>query len=379
MNYCSLPLKRLGVILGSSSSSRYNAQALSRHRGCGSRRYDLNGGRWFSKTTTTTTNGDDDDEDNPSKKTSATTTNDEWIPPNRPLAGDQGHSQLYQTQQAFDQAEEALFTISEEDSDEDILRKLEDALALEEALEKEQQDNHELESPPVADWLQTRRAALRENGDDEDENSIAILPHTLLTLKDLETLLTGLGGIDIMLLLDDPEAPRMGGSIGMLLCTASNPFHVTALTRALISHLKERQLQDLGVLGAQMTLRSSSAISSNTWNVVDCSNYMVHLFDQPTRQALKLEDLWTGKDPLWKLNYQDDDAVEDYVANHSVPPGFGPNPEEWFGKSSLTKLRHSKHLFDHRPVVPLATKMNDRKAGRKRRRRLRQQDRGGGY
>jgi hypothetical protein len=49
-----------------------------------------------------------------------------------------------------------------------------------------------------------------------------------------------------------------------------------------------------------------------------------------------LEDLWTGKDPFWKINYQDDSAVEEYEAKHFVPPGFGPNPEEWFGKSSLT-------------------------------------------
>ena len=82
----------------------------------------------------------------------------DWIPPNPPLAGDEGNSQLYQTQQAYDQAEEALFTISEEDIDEFILRKLEDAIALEEALEKEHQEQ-ELEQ---LDWLQIRRATLRK-------------------------------------------------------------------------------------------------------------------------------------------------------------------------------------------------------------------------
>jgi hypothetical protein len=83
---------------------------------------------------------------------------------------------LYQTQHAYDQAEEALFTISEEDSGEDILSKLAYALALEEALEKEHQEQ-ELEQE--VDWLQSRRPALREKNGDEDESSssLEILPH----------------------------------------------------------------------------------------------------------------------------------------------------------------------------------------------------------
>jgi hypothetical protein len=43
-------------------------------------------------------------------------------------------------------------------------------------------------------------------------------------LRSSLTFLQGLGGIDIMLLLDYPEAPRMGGSIGMLLCTYGSTF-----------------------------------------------------------------------------------------------------------------------------------------------------------
>jgi hypothetical protein len=35
-----------------------------------------------------------------------------------------------------------------------------------------------------------------------------------------------------------------------------------------------------------------------------------------------------GKNPFWKINYQDEAAVEDYVAKHCIPPSCGSNPEE---------------------------------------------------
>ena len=65
---------------------------------------------------------------------------DEWIPPNRPLVGDQGQAHLYKqaerVQETEERLEEAMFTISDDDSQEDILRKLEEVLALEEKLEE---------------------------------------------------------------------------------------------------------------------------------------------------------------------------------------------------------------------------------------------------
>lgn len=54
----------------------------------------------------------------------------------------------------------------------------------------------------------------------------------------------------------------------------------------------------------------------STWHVVDCGSYIVHILDVHTRNYLKLEDLWSEKDPLRQLEYWNDDAVEDYCERH---------------------------------------------------------------
>ena len=54
-----------------------------------------------------------------------------------------------------------MFTISDDDSQEDILRKLEEVLELEEKLEEQLQEQElDEESEETIDWLQTRRATL---------------------------------------------------------------------------------------------------------------------------------------------------------------------------------------------------------------------------
>eukprot|EP00980_Cylindrotheca_fusiformis_P014052 scaffold3670_cov124-Cylindrotheca_fusiformis.AAC.28 len=301
----------------------------------------------------------------------------EWIPPSRPLHGDQDNSRLIRRQQELDRAEAALFTIDDEsETEEETLRRLEEALALEEKLEQEREvDMEEVSSPkPPVDWMKSRRQALGKRKDSEPE--VPVLHHQLLTETEVTTLLKSFGGDDIAVLKDDEEYPRMGGAKAMILCTAPNLYYVNAITKNLVDHLKERELQDLGVLGAKMGKGFLQTTSQNNWSVVDCQNYIVHVLDQSTREALNLEKLWSGKDPLWRLDVNNDDAVEDYVAEHHVPYSYGPNPDDIYSRetSSIDKLQRRQWISPHRPVIPTAEKLRDRRAERRRRRERRQQE-----
>lgn len=235
----------------------------------------------------------DDNNDSPKSKIEA-----EWIPPNRPLHGDQDHSQLFKTQKDLDRAEDALFTIEDEDSEEEILKRLEQALALEEKLqaqrEKEFAKLEKQDDLRHVDWLQTRRQALGTQQPGQTE--VPIKHHELLSENELTTLLEVFGGQDVLVLHDDEKYPRMGGADGMILCTAESPFLVRSISKNLVSHLKERHLEDLGVAGAKMGKQFLQSMSrESTWHVIDCRNFIVHIMDAKTRKALNLENLWSGK------------------------------------------------------------------------------------
>lgn len=287
-------------------------------------------------------------------KSASNPPSEEWIPPNRPLSGDQGYHGISNNNIKSDDTttttaststtaspnaaiDEALFVINDNDSEEDIQRKLEAALQLEEelewqdfqnALQREQEQQASTSSTnqdQAPDWLATRRAALGKRAEDASR-IVAIRHYELLTEQELVALLEYHDGIHVRVIRDNPKMPRMGGADGMIVCEATTLFHVQGITRALIDHLKERQLQERGVLGAQMG--SNRNLHSSNWNVVDCHNYIVHILDGPTRQALQLEKLWSGKDPLWKLDVSNEDAVDRYVEQHPVPPSYGPSSQQ---------------------------------------------------
>jgi hypothetical protein len=321
-------------------------------------------------------------------------------------------------QKQQERLDNALFVLTEEEqkslSQGDLLKRLEEVLAMEEALEAAEQlepQQHLDKDPdntdtPQMDWLQTRRTALnrsmhgQQDGDFDDDDQIDIIPvihHQLLTVDEIQTLLESLGGKDIVVLPDDPEQPRMGGAMGMIICTAEseasafvasyNPFLANAITRGLIDHLKHRQLQDLGVLGAQMgtghlSTRQRGTMTNtgtSTWHVVDCGNYIVHVMDEVTRRALKLEYLWSGKDPLWKLDYWDESAMDEYCERHPVPNEYNGGvvsssssaATTFWDSSMVRRLERSQYAMSvprHRPVVANAIKRRDRRAGRKQKR-----------
>jgi ribosomal silencing factor RsfS len=269
--------------------------------------------------------------------------------------------------------------IQDGDSDDDIQRKLDAILRLEdqleaEAMERELQNeaaaNISPPEPPV-DWLATRRAALGAR-QEASAQAIPVRLHELLTEDELMSLLEYHNGEDIQVLLDNPDAPRMGGATGMVVCQASGGgFHIQSITRALVDHLKERRLQDLGVLGAQMG-SNRSMYQNSTWNVVDCQNFIVHILNGPTRRALRLEDLWSGRDPLWRLDVSNEAQVDDYVAKNPVPADYwGSDQHNDRGGWSISKLERNPFVL-HSPVIPTDKKQEDRRVGRRKRREMKQ-------
>jgi len=290
----------------------------------------------------------------------------QWIPPDRPLVGDKGSSHLY-----IHQEEEEI----EEDLDEEEeLRQLELELQLEEERQKQQaaQVSRKLEEP--VDWLQTRRSKQLEGVEIMTpdmgtsikflDSDVEVIQHTLLTKDEITSCLTAMGGKNITYLANTPER-RMGAATGMLITTASTPAQILLLADTLVRQLKRRDLAAVGVVGARFGAEGSDD-KFETWRVVDCSNYIVHILDANTRKYLNLEALWSGKDASLRINLNDEDAIDAYVAANPVPEGYSPNTKDW--STSISQMERNRWIVPHRPVVPGAKGGRGRKRRRGRRR-----------
>lgn len=372
------------------------------------------------------------------------TMSEEWIPP-PPIPSLQGGVDRAYRNDVDGNDDDALFYLSEEEQDtlseEEILQRLEDVLSRMEQEEEEEQDElllrEELDGPssPV-DWMQNRRAILGTSrsidGTVDPMSSTDIVPirvHELMTVDEIQTLLEVHGGSDVIVVLDDVDHPRMGGALGMVICSSgqrrgagagasssspanldnnssnnatidsyypSSPlsgggnhssYVISTLTRALVEHLKARRLHEAGMLGGPLPTSAQLSNSNrrrNNWEVIDCGNYIVHILDPPTRRALRLEELWSGRDPLWKLDVTNDDAVEDYCAKYPVPADYGgqngstaQQQLSMWDARAVRRLERNQYAASpfpsHRPVVPNATKKRDRRAGKRRLREQRQQ------
>ena len=307
-------------------------------------------------------------------------THQDWIPPNRPLIGDQlpqQQQQLYyqppavdnsnpsttlaasavddnddeeelrRLQQEIDKLEQAeptatttkTDTIEEEDDEEEeeeeelrLLQQEIDELEKEEEKEQSQPQLQQsfLDEDTSIDWLKTRRRVM--GGDAESNNlltaslpgkarhqdlfEVDVIHHTLLNKTEIAAIVQALGGEDIKVIYDDPHHRRMGGALGMIIVTAERPSQMRALADTLVRQMRRRKLQHVDVIGAQ---QGPEGTPESNWMVVDCRNFIVHFMGPHTRRAVNLEDIWSGKDDLHKVNVFDDDAVEDYVAAHPVP------------------------------------------------------------
>lgn len=244
---------------------------------------------------------------------------EEWIPPNQPLSGDQGQSHLY-----VDEATE--------------LRQIEDALK---RMDQEEKSGN-------VDWMETRRKALgseRLLRPDEakarkhDLVDIEVKEYTLLTRDELAHCIDALGGRDLAVVLDNPEERRMGGHVGMMVCTVPNNRQMKMIADGIVRQLRLRKLHNREVLGAQMGPEGSED-PNETWMVVDCRNYVVHLVEENMRNALRLESIWSGEDGLSRLDLNDEDALDDYVARNPVPDGYGAPVFDW--EQQLRNLQKSR-------------------------------------
>jgi len=331
-----------------------------------------------------------------------------------------------------EQKAEALFQLTEEEqatlTDDEILERLEEVLKQEEELEEEifqkelegeqlRQEASRGQQPIPTDWLRNRRAMLGEDGSSSATSSVVpVTHHALLEADEIEMLLEAHGGQDIVIVHDDPEAPRMGGAEGMIFCTGggssgdsdnqsnfinNNPYLISTLSRVLIDHMKDRKLHELGVApSSQQNTTNRAATSSPTlygsgftspsesWRIVDCGNYIVHILDEATRWDLNLEDLWSGEDALWRLNVFDEDEVEDYCENNPIPSTYNgtgsssnnnmlyDEEEGYMDVAAMKKLERTRFgsTRRHKPVIPQAMKNRDRRIGRKKRREKRERD-----
>lgn len=315
------------------------------------------GARYFSSKNPDD-NNDNDSDDKPFEQ---------WIPPNRPLSGDKGSSHLF-IRSGNDDAE-----VVEGLDEDDELRQLELDLQQEEERAKLVESQQKVSSAEeTVDWLQTRRAKQLQGIDmmtpekgaarKFQDSDVEVIQHTLLTMEEINMCLTAMGGKDITYLPNTPER-RMGATRGMILVTGSTPAQIFLLAETLVRQLKRRDLADVGVVGAMYGVEGSDD-KMDTWRVVDGYNYIVHIFDADTRRHLNLEALWSGRDPVLRVDFNDDDAVDDYVAAHPVPKGYGPRSDDW--SRSILQMERNRWIAPHQPVAkrPRIKKKNKKRGHR---------------
>ena len=180
------------------------------------------------------------------------------------------------------------------------------------------------------------------------------VPHTLLTTEEISTSLSAQGGTDIHIIDESKLGPMEGNGIGckfMMLVTGRNASHIRVLADSIVRNLKARKLAERGVIGAMQgseggedvysTKRSRAraarkGVPSTTkkiddeWIAIDCENIHVHILDETTRRCLNIESLWDLSDPnsegskLRRVDFTDEDSVDNYVADNPIPDEYDP-------------------------------------------------------
>ena len=319
------------------------------------------------------------------------TSSDAWIPPNRPLIGDQmpyydktslGKSdasnddeeeeeELRRLQLEIDRldAEETFkpsspttstLSSSIQNIDEaEELRIIQDEIAkLEEEESRSQKKKRVVvDEDTSVDWLRTRRQVLGQKetaftatipgaAGHEDLFEVEVKHHTLLKRGEIVTIMDALGGQDIKVIYDNPKERRMGGAMGMILVTATRSSHMRIMADTLVRHMRRRKLQEVDVLGAK---HGPEGQEDSNWMVVDCRSFIVHIFDEKIRQGLNFDAIWSGEDPLHRLDHSDEEAVEDYVAAYPVPDIYTAPSFDW--DERFRELQKNRWTAPHKQVV----------------------------
>jgi ribosomal silencing factor RsfS len=298
---------------------------------CGCRSCRIQTMRQFS-TTNDDTSPVDQIEKSPSK-----TIDDEWIPPNRPLVGDIGQAKLYSH---IEEAEEMHRLAKEIESLEENESAPIDGVVDGDLLhiQNEVVEPEVMPSLTSVDWLKTRRTMLTAQKmmkpDDASlmkkalvDVEIPVIEHTLFTQQELVRCLEAVGGQDVEVVMDaaakSDGRPRFGhGVLGIILVTGTNYIQMQHIADHLVRQLRRRKLEEVNVLGAESGPDGNLNDPNENWYVVDCGNFIVHIQDAVTREAVNLSALWSGKDPLRKVNASDEEAVDDYVARYPAPAAY---------------------------------------------------------
>lgn len=333
----------------------------------------------------------------PNKSSKVLKFDDEWIPPERPLMGDVGQAHLYAH---IEDNKELSQLLSEEEAKDD------DTEGTESVTDQSSNTVQAEVVPPLTsmDWLKTRRTMLTgQKMMKPDEGALfkkslmdvelPIIEHTLYTQKELVQFIESIGGHDVEVVLDRGDAKkggrrRMGNDVmGIILATGNNYVQMRNIADQIVRQLRRRKLEEVEVVGAQCGPDGNMDDPNENWYAVHCGNYVVHIQDTNTRKAVNLAALWSGKDPIRKVDCTDENAVEDYIERYPVPESYivgGSisasstmlyDVNNWeatmkqFEKSGWTKgntnllnSRYSNTRFQRKPVVP---KIRRKKSGRK--------------
>lgn len=291
-----------------------------------------------------------------------TTATDEWVAPDRPLIGDLGQTHLYVSHNQEDELEE--------ENEELELKRIEQEL---EKLESQQpKGDLQAQSTPIGhthntsntvDWLATRRSKLSDDIPTattmtgkimkvadarqklRDLSDIVVKKGTFLSSLEIQACLESLGGNNVTIAETQPGR-------GNILVTANTNQQLRSLADTLVRQMRRRDLHLMGVVGAELGVEGADD-PNETWFVVDAGNYVVHLQDAKTRKAINLEALWFGTDGLRRVNANDEEAVEDYIAENPVPGDYNVSIiRDW--DETMRELQKQRWTVPHRPVVPRA-------------------------
>lgn len=294
-----------------------------------------------------------------SSSSNSNNSNEDWIPPSKPLAGDTVGAHAY--------------THVEEATE---LKQLErELLELEESNNNEgaqiiiQQQQEPPPPDPQPDWLQTRRSVLSKTSTVIDatvvadpltkldlDESIPVKTHTLLSAKELSLIIQVLGGENVKLVMD-AQGRRGGRPHGIIVVTAEHFTLRRSIADGVIYQMRRRMLHEVGVVGAEQGVDGNVDDPHEAWIVVDCHHIVVHIFNRATRKAVDLEALWSGDDDMYRIDLTDENALDEYVANHPVPDDFynaslsmvggGPTNASW--DDTLKQLQTSQWVAQSRP------------------------------
>lgn len=73
-----------------------------------------------------------------------------------------------------------------------------------------------------------------------------------------------------------------------VICSGTSERHVKAIAREIDERLGEAGVKPLNVEG----------MNEARWILMDYGPVLVHIFDQPTRDFYRLEQLWSGAQPI---------------------------------------------------------------------------------